>query len=86
MEIRLREITYHTRCLVALGERKVDCGYSESKLRFGNLEVCSALGSSAKEIELKGQSVWLMVRTKNGIEVQSGYGEKTRSNVTAVGN
>ena len=86
MEIRLREIAYHTWCLVALGQRDVDCGCSASKLRFGNLEVCFARGGSAEEIELKGQNEWLMVRMKSGIEMQSGYGENTRSHVTAVGN
>lgn len=86
MEIRLCEIAYHTRCLVALGQRDMNCGGSASKFRVCNFEVCSSLGSSAEESELKGQSVWLMVRMKDGIEVQSGYGENTRGNVTAMGN
>lgn len=86
MEIRLGKVAYYTRCLVALGQRDMNCGRSASKFWFCNFEVCSSLGSSAEESELKGQSVWLMIGRKDGIEVQPGYGEKTRSNVTAVGN
>lgn len=86
MEIRLGDVANHTRCLVALCQRDVDCGRSASKLRVCNFEVCSSHGSSVEESDLNGQGVWLMVRIKDGIEVQSSYGENTRDNVTAMRN
>lgn len=39
-----------------------------------------------RQIELEGQNVSLMVRAKGSVEMQSGYGENTISNITARGN